>query len=159
MQCGIPHFPLPPTLLSPVEASRDFVHFTSRQSINCNSKPLMANFISTTQRSTQHASHRCHFNLKIQFFNFSFLHASFNCSIDRNEIEMKIKMALCGEREREREKLFYDSACTTLFCFKIHLHTLLCRFVMSLKCFSCTTFCFPSSSRYIFFFCPRLLDV
>lgn len=116
MQCGIPHFPLPPTLLSPVEASRDFVHFTSRQSINCNSKPLMANFISTTQRSTQHASHRCHFNLKIQFFNFSFLHASFNCSIDRNEIEMKIKMALCGERERGSEKSFFTIQLAQL-CF------------------------------------------
>lgn len=97
-----------------------FVHFTSLESINCIfRKPLMANVPSSIQCTM--LWERCHSNLKIQFFNFQFLHASFNCSIDRNEIEMKIKMTFVhcfganeGESRRTSFSRFHSK---TLFCF------------------------------------------
>lgn len=94
------------------------VHFTSLESINCIfRKPLMANVPFSSQCTLQRE--RCHFNLKIQFFNFSFLHASFNRSIDRNEIEMKIKMAFVhcfGANEWEQRSFF-----TIFYAFRFSL--------------------------------------
>lgn len=77
-----------------------------------------------------------------QFFNSSsFMHHLTVQSIDRNEIGTKIKMAFVqcfGETTKHR---FYFQC---KLCF-IHLFSLLCRFVTSLKCFSCTNAFFSTS--------------
>lgn len=81
------------------------------------------------------STQRCPPSPTTQFFNSSsFMHHLTVQSIDRNEIGTKIKMAFVqcfGETTKHR---FYFQC---KLCF-IHLFCLLCRFVTSLKCFSCT---------------------